>query len=159
MRRRGKWLALSLSVALGSGGPSVLAQQLQQELNTLPRPRNEDNRVFMPDAAPSLMNPKNTRNNGVRSAQFYCLDRAVTAFDSYRGNAVAKPFAQAAFFMSCVVKAMPADWPDRNVILQHASDLAVRARQADPAVDSCLLSACAVGPGKPSGNFEIRGNR
>ena len=74
------------------------------------------------------------------------------AFDGYGGPQAAAEYGSGAFLMSCVVKQMPADWPDGEAIRQHAADLADAARHADPKIDPCPLSACMTVPEAVRGN-------
>ena len=135
--RRTLELLIEASLLL-SGCPVVLHAQ--------DRPRDDDRPLFLPDVSPSPFNPqaRNARNTATRSAQLMCLSYATRALESYRGPDEARGYASGAFFMSCVVKLMPASWAESATISQHGAELAARALRADPTIDPCLLSACIV---------------
>lgn len=137
MRRGGPFL-LATWLLVGDCPPGAWAQE---------RPQIEENRpLFLPDVSPSPLVKRSgdARNAAERSAQFFCLGAVIKVFEAYSGSEDARQYAQGAFFMSCVLKRTPSDWPDRQAIRRHAADLAEAAKRADPSIDACLLSACAV---------------
>jgi hypothetical protein len=113
-----KGLATALLVA--SVSMPAVAQQTQ------PTPRSRD-----------------TRGNDERTAQFRCLSEAKVAYASYAGPQAAREPGQSAYFMSCLVKAMPEDWSGASQYRKRALASAEVAQRTDPEIDACLLTACA----------------
>ena len=86
------------------------------------------------------------RTASERNAQIRCIGQAANAFADYAGPQTARESAAGAFFMSCVLKQMPNDWPQSVDVRDQAGKMADAARRADPAIDTCLLTACTVDP-------------
>jgi hypothetical protein len=85
---------------------------------------------------------RDTKGNDERTAQFRCLSEAKTAYASYAGPQAARESGQSAYFMSCLVKAMPEDWSGAPQYHKRALASAATAQQSDPNIDTCLLTAC-----------------
>jgi hypothetical protein len=134
-----KTLEFLVEASLALGGCNVAAYAQD-------RRHDDDAPLFLPDVSPPPFNPqaRNTRNTTTRSAQLLCFSYATKALENYSGSDAARGYAAGAFFMSCVVKLMPPGWSDSGTIASHGGELAARARQADPSIDPCLLSACMV---------------
>ncbi|MBV8392024.1 MAG: hypothetical protein JOY81_02470 [Alphaproteobacteria bacterium] len=81
-----------------------------------------------------------------RTAQVRCLALATSAFHGYSGPQVARENGEGAFFMSCMTRQMPNDWPNAADAQDQATRMAETARRADPSIDACLLTACASPP-------------
>ena len=107
-------------LVLASAGASALAQAQQ------PNPRSRD-----------------TKGNDERVAQFRCLSEAKAAYSGYAGPQTARESGQSAYFMSCLVKAMPEDWSGAPQYRKRAQASADTALQSDPKIDACLLTACS----------------
>ena len=86
---------------------------------------------------------RDTRGNDERVAQFRCLSEAKTAYANYAGPQSAREPGQSAYFMSCLVKAMPEDWSGASQYRKRAQASAEMAQHSDPQIDACLLTACA----------------
>ena len=86
---------------------------------------------------------RDTRGNDERVAQFRCLSEAKVAYSSYAGPQAAREPGQSAYFMSCLVKAMPEDWSGASQYRKRAQASAEVAQRSDPEIDACLLTACA----------------
>ena len=86
---------------------------------------------------------RDTRGNDERVAQFRCLSEAKEAYSSYAGPQSAREPGQSAYFMSCLVKAMPEDWSGASQYRKRAQASAEVAQRSDPQIDACLLTACA----------------
>ena len=111
---------LAAAFFLASTAMPAVAQQTQ------PTPRSRD-----------------TRGNDERVAQFRCLSEAKAAYSAYAGPEVARENGQSAYFMSCLVKAMPEDWSGATQYRKRAHASAEMAQHSDPQIDDCLLTACA----------------
>jgi hypothetical protein len=61
----------------------------------------------------------------------------------YSGPQTARENGAGAFFMSCMMRQMPQDWPDAADAHDQANRMADAARRADPSIDVCLLTACS----------------
>jgi hypothetical protein len=85
---------------------------------------------------------RDTRGNDERVAQFRCLSEAKAAYASYAGPQSAREPGQSAYFMSCLVKAMPEDWSGASQYKKRAQASAEVAQHSDPNIDACLLTAC-----------------
>jgi hypothetical protein len=85
---------------------------------------------------------RDTKGNDERVAQFRCLSEAKTAYASYAGPQAARESGQSAYFMSCLVKAMPEDWSGAPQYRKRALASAETAQKSDPKIDDCLLTAC-----------------
>ncbi len=107
-------------LVLASAGASALAQAQQ------PNPRSRDTKV-----------------NDERVAQFRCLSEAKAAYSGYAGPQTARESGQSAYFMSCLVKAMPEDWSGAPQYRKRAQASADTALKSDPQIDACLLTACS----------------
>ena len=110
---------VAAAVLLACGGMSAFAQQQPQT------PRSRD-----------------TKGNDERVAQFRCLSEAKAAYSTYSGPQAARKSGQSAYFMSCLVKAMPEDWSGAPQYRKRAQASADTALRSDPQIDACLLSAC-----------------
>jgi hypothetical protein len=86
---------------------------------------------------------RDTRGNDERVAQFRCLSEAKVAYANYAGPQAAREPGQSAYFMSCLVKAMPEDWSGASQYRKRAQASAEVAQRSDPQIDACLLTACA----------------
>ena len=86
---------------------------------------------------------RDTRGNDERVAQFRCLSEAKAAYSNYAGPQAAREPGQSAYFMSCLVKAMPEDWSGASQYRKRAQASAEMAQHSDPQIDACLLTACA----------------
>ena len=86
---------------------------------------------------------RDTRGNDERVAQFRCLSEAKVAYANYAGPQAAREPGQSAYFMSCLVKAMPEDWSGASQYRKRAQASAEVAQRSDPNIDACLLTACA----------------
>jgi len=86
---------------------------------------------------------RDTRGNDERVAQFRCLSEAKVAYANYAGPQAAREPGQSAYFMSCLVKAMPEDWSGASQYRKRAQASAEVAERSDPQIDACLLTACA----------------
>ena len=86
---------------------------------------------------------RDTRGNDERVAQFRCLSEAKVAYANYTGPQAAREPGQSAYFMSCLVKAMPEDWSGASQYKKRAQASAEVAQRSDPEIDACLLTACA----------------
>jgi hypothetical protein len=117
-----KFLATAILLACVCGPAS--AQQQQQ-----PTPRSRD-----------------TRGNDERAAQFACLSKATGAYAHYVGPETAREAGQAAYLRSCILAAMPETWSAAHSYRTQAEKFAATARQSDPQIDECLLTACATAP-------------
>jgi hypothetical protein len=93
---------------------------------------------------PYAARSRDARNAAERTAQVRCLAQATNAFSTYAGPQLARENASGAFFMSCILKQMPNDWPQSTDARDQAAKMADAARRADPAIDACLLTACTV---------------
>ena len=109
---------VAAAVLLACTGMSAFAQQQQQT------PRSRD-----------------TKGNDERVAQFRCLSEAKAAYTAYSGPQAARESGQSAYFMSCLVKAMPEDWS--GAPHTQAAQASADGARSDPQIDACLLSACA----------------
>jgi hypothetical protein len=87
---------------------------------------------------------REARTAAERTAQVRCIAQATNAFANYAGPQTARENAAGAFFMSCVLKQMPNDWPLGADVHDQAGKMADAARRVDPAIDACLLTACTV---------------
>jgi hypothetical protein len=85
---------------------------------------------------------RESRNAVERTASVRCIGQATNALGDYAGPQAARENAAGAFFMSCVLKQMPQDWPLAADLQDQAARMAVAARAADPNIDICLLTAC-----------------
>ena len=85
---------------------------------------------------------RDTRGNEERTAQFRCLSEAKEAYSNYAGPQSAREPGQSAYFMSCLVKAMPEDWSGASQYRKRAQASAEVAQRSDPQIDACLLTAC-----------------
>ena len=88
---------------------------------------------------------REARTAAERTAQVRCIAQAANAFATYAGPPTARENAAGAFFMSCILKQMPNDWPQGVDARDQADKMAEAARRADPKIDACLLTACTVG--------------
>ncbi len=86
---------------------------------------------------------RDTRGNDERVAQFRCLSEAKVAYANYAGPQAAREPGQSAYFMSCLVKAMPEDWSGASQYRKRAQASAEVAQHSDPTIDACLLTACS----------------
>ncbi len=91
---------------------------------------------------------RDTRGNDERVAQFRCLSEAKVAYANYNGPQSAREPGQSAYFMSCLVKAMPEDWSGASQYRKRAQASAEVAQRSDPDIDTCLLTACGTSPSK-----------
>jgi hypothetical protein len=89
---------------------------------------------------------RDTKGNDERVAQFRCLSDAKAAYSSYAGPETAREAGQSAYFMSCLVKAMPEDWSGASQYRKRAQASAETALHSDPQIDACLLTACSTPP-------------
>ena len=87
---------------------------------------------------------REVRTAAERTAQVRCIAQAANAFTDYAGPKTARENAAGAFFMSCILKQMPNDWPQSADARDQAGKMADAARRADPKIDPCLLTACTV---------------
>jgi len=85
---------------------------------------------------------RDTKGNDERAAQFRCLSEAKAAYANYSGPQSAREPGQSAYFMSCLVKAMPEDWSGASQYRKRAEASAEVAQRSDPQIDPCLLTAC-----------------
>ena len=85
---------------------------------------------------------RDTRGNDERVAQFRCLSEAKVDYANYAGPQAAREPGQSAYFMSCLVKAMPEDWSGASQYRKRAQASAEVAQRSDPNIDTCLLTAC-----------------
>ena len=116
---------LATALFLASVSLPAVAQQ-SQPTQSQPTPRSRD-----------------TRGNDERVAQFRCLSEAKVAYANYAGPQAAREPGQSAYFMSCLVKAMPEDWSGASQYRKRALASAEVAQRSDPEIDACLLTACA----------------
>lgn len=91
---------------------------------------------------PQTPRSRDTKGNDERVAQFRCLSEAKAAYSTYSGPQAARKSGQSAYFMSCLVKAMPEDWSGAPQYRKRAQASADTALRSDPQIDACLLSAC-----------------
>ena len=89
---------------------------------------------------------RDTRGNDERVAQFRCLSEAKVAYSNYAGPQSAREPGQSAYFMSCLVKAMPEDWSGASQYRKRAQASAEVAQRSDPDMDACLLTAACATP-------------
>ena len=89
---------------------------------------------------------RDTRGNDERVAQFRCLSEAKVAYANYNGPQSAREPGQSAYFMSCLVKAMPEDWSGASQYRKRAQASAEVAQRSDPDMDACLLTAACATP-------------
>jgi hypothetical protein len=97
-------------------------------------------------APPAASRSRTTGNSAEHTAQVHCLALATSAFQTYSGPQVARENGAGAFFMSCMMRQMPNDWPNAADVRDQATRMADIARRADPSIDACLLTACTAPP-------------
>lgn len=119
--------SVATAILLACVCTSALAQRQQQQ----PTPRSRD-----------------THGNEERVAHFRCLSQTTAAYATYEGPQAAREAGQAAYLMSCVLNTMPPDWVSASDYRAQAQKFAEAARQSDPTMDACLLTACATEPAK-----------
>jgi hypothetical protein len=106
--------------------------------------------IAMPVVAQQQPTPRSrdTKGNDERVAQFRCLSEAKVAYSNYAGPQSARESGQSAYFMYCLVKAMPEDWTAAAQYRKRAQVSAEMAQRSDPEIDACLLTACSTTPSK-----------
>jgi len=98
-------------------------------------------------SVPYSARTRESRSAVERTASTRCISQATNALGDYSGPQAARENAAGAFFMACVLKQMPQDWPLARDMQEQAARMAVAARAADPNIDICLLTACKAEPG------------
>jgi hypothetical protein len=86
---------------------------------------------------------RDTRGSDERAIQFGCLSKATAAYKHYEGPEAAREAGQAAYLRSCILAGMPETWSAAHSYRAQAEKFAATARQSDPRMDECLLTACS----------------